>query len=400
MRRLIPLLGLILLAPLMAAAQGFAPVVQVNDKVVTEYEVDQRARFLTLLRSPGNPQEEALERLIDERLQAEVAEDLGIVLTPEQVAAGEEEFAGRANLSRDEFVQALEGGGVARETFRDFVAAGLLWREVVRQRFAPQVNITETDVDRAISAQAPRPAGLRVLFSEIILPANTPAAAAEAERRAAEISQYTSVEAFSRAARAFSASPSRDRGGRLEWIEVGNMAPGLAQIILGLAPGQVSPPIPIPNAIALFQLRAVEDGPQPPLADAQVSYAILYIPGGRSAEALEEVARIRARARNCSELYAEARRNPVRPVATRSGPISEVPADIALELAKLDENEISTALAQDGSLGVVMLCSRTIPLPEDVGRDEVRQQLQNQRLQALAENYLAELRADAMMRYP
>ncbi len=67
------------------------------------------------------------------------------------------EFAGRANLTAEEFVGELQKVGIAPETFRDLVVAGLLWREAVRARFAGQVTVTEADVDKALQADA-RPA--------------------------------------------------------------------------------------------------------------------------------------------------------------------------------------------------------------------------------------------------
>nr|WP_275982247.1 peptidylprolyl isomerase [Frigidibacter sp. ROC022] len=342
-----------------------------------------------------------MEQLIEERLQLGAAESQGLVLTEEQIAAGEDEFAARANLDRETFIKALAEGGVEEQTFRDFVSAGLLWREVVRTRFAGRVTVTDADIDQALSASAPRPTAVRLLFSEIILPANTPAAKATAQRRAAEISQYTTPEQFSRAARAFSASPSRARGGRLDWVEVANMQPGLAQVLLALAPGQVSKPLPIPNGIALFQLRAVEDGIAPPPSPLTVEYALYQIPGGRSPAALAEAAKLKANADTCNDLYeANRKRGTPEALEVTTAEMSEVPADIALELAKLDPGEFSDALTRGGNLALLMLCSRQVPLPEDVSREDIRKRLLDQRVQSLAKGYLEELRADAIIRKP
>jgi peptidyl-prolyl cis-trans isomerase SurA len=121
-----------------AAAQSlFAPVARVNDSVITAWEVDQRARFLDLFRTPGDTRQIAIDRLIEERLQRQAAEAAGLVPSPEAIEAGMTEFAGRVNLTVDEFIQAIGQGGVSGEAFRDFVVAGIAWRELVRQRFGP-----------------------------------------------------------------------------------------------------------------------------------------------------------------------------------------------------------------------------------------------------------------------
>ncbi len=38
-----------------------------------------------------------------------------------------------------------------------------------------------------------------------------------------------------------------------------NLPPLIAPFVLGLAPGEVSDPVQIPNGVALFQLRGVEE---------------------------------------------------------------------------------------------------------------------------------------------
>ena len=78
---------------------------------------------------------------------------------------------------------------------------------------------------------------------------------------------------------------------------------------------------------------------------------------------------------------------------------SDIPNDIALELAKLDENEVSTALTRAGgdTLVFLMLCGRTPQLGEDIDRGAIRTSLLNERVERLAEGFLAELRADAII---
>jgi len=389
------------LTPVGAVAQGlFAPVVQVGDRVVTAWEVEQRARFLSLLRAPGDPRDEALKRLIEEKVQLSAGRSLGVTVAAEQIAAGQEEFAGRVNLSAADFITVLEQNGIARETFRDFIIAGVIWRETVRMRFGSRVRITEAEIDRALSDVQPRPTGLRFLFSEIIIPARDADETDQALALARQIGRNPGFDGFSDFARAYSASPSGAQGGRVDWVSIGNIPPQLVQILLPLAPGQVSPPIPIENAIALFQLRAVDDAAQPVPATLNVDYAVLRIPGGRSPEALARAAEIDARTDGCNDLYPLVRGGSPELLERVTRPLSQIPADVAVALAPLDPGEISTALTRGGDLAVVMLCSRTVGLPEGVTRNDIRNQLLNERLAATADAYLAELMSEAIIRTP
>jgi len=386
----------LLLAALPAAAQNlYAPVAKVNDRVVTRYELDQRARFLTLLRAPGDPRTEALKVLIDERLEMDAATRAGVVPTDEEVQTGMEEFASRAKLTSDQFIAQLAKAGVAKETYRDFVRVGLAWREVVRSRFVGRIQITDAEIDRAL-AQSSSGGGLRVLLTEIILPA-PPEQAAEAGKLASRLSRLTSFGAFSSAARQYSASRSRGAGGRLPWMALSKLPPRIRGQILALKPGQVTAPIPIPNGIVLFQMRAIEETDVPEPKDVTIQYAKYLIDGGKSPAALARAAAIQARVDNCDDLYGINKGQAEERLQFTTLPLAEIPQDVAIELAKLDDGEVSTQLTSaDGkSLVLLMLCGRTPQLAQDVSRDDIRQRLGNQRLQSYAEGYLAQLRADA-----
>lgn len=379
-----------------AVAQGlFAPAAQVGDRVVTAFEVDQRARMLQLFRAPGDPREEALTALVDERLQLAEAARMGLTVPDEELTEGMEEFAGRANLDRAQFVSTLSEAGIDVATFEDFVRAGILWRQVVRTRFGDRADISADEIEREVTGKPP--ADLRFLLSEIILPANNPEAAAEAEARAPQITAIDTFPAFADAARRYSASPSRDQGGTLDWLEAANLPPPIRAAVAGLSPGDVAGPIPLPNALAFFQLRDREEVASEGEVET-LDYAAFYLPGGRGPGTLAEAARIRARVQSCDDLYSVAEGLPPGRLQRETLPPAQVPADVALELAKLDRGEVSTALTRAGgeTLVVLMLCERSYADPEaEIDREAIRRELVNRRVSRLAENYLAELRANA-----
>lgn len=394
--RIASFLFVLLISALPASAQGlFSPVITVNDQMITGYELQQRELMLGLLRAPGDPAELAREQLIDDRLRLEAARAAGIRPSEQEVLDGMSEFAGRANLTREEFVAALAQGGVAEETFRDFVLAGLSWRILVQQRFAGRSAVSEGEIDRALASRGGS-GSIRVLVSEIIMPAPPPQAEAVLER-ARRISQIRSEAAFSAEARRYSATASRGAGGRLPWQNLSDLPPALQPLILSLSPGEVTDPLQIPNAVALFQLRAIEEGDFTPPEVAAVDYAALYLAGGRTKETLAKARAIAARSDTCDDLYGFAKGQPEEVLERRSVAPGELPTDIAFELSKLDAGEVSTALTrQNGqALMLLMLCGRTNAINEDVNREDLAIGLRNQRIAGLADSYLSQLRADA-----
>ena len=402
MIRLLPLM-LAAFVSLIAAPMGmaqdnlFAPRLIINDRAITNYEVQQRTMFLQLLRAPGDPQKEALKGLTEDRLRMQEAERLGLKVSPDDLKKGMEEFAGRANLDAEKFIAALAQGGVEAQTFRDFVEAGLVWREVVRGRFGPKGKVSEAEVDRAIEGMT-RKAALRVLISELIIPAQ-PGAEAAAMDRARQIKSNVSTEAgFASAVRSYSAAASKGRGGRLDWMPLANLPPAIAPFVLALGPGEVSDPVQIPGGVALFQLRGIEEMPSTEPSSVSVDYAEFLVPNDSNAEA--ELARIRAQVDTCNDLYGLAKGLPPSQLIRETKPMGEIAQNVALELAKLDQNESSTAITNGNSRAFLMLCARMPNVEPPVSRDEVRTQLINQRLGGFADTYLAELRANAIITEP
>lgn len=400
MLRAVPLIALIatLMLPAMPAPaqQGgpFAPRLFVNDRAITNYEFDQRVRMLTLFRAPGDIDQEAQRGLIDDRLRIAAATEIGLAARPEAVRAGMEEFAGRANLTAEQFLAALAQGGVSEESFRDFVLAGLLWREVVRTRFGDQVTITEAEIDRAIAATT-QVTEVRFLLSELVIPA-APGREAEVLALAERLkSGIRSEGAFAQSARANSRSETAEGGGRLDWKAAPDLPPEVVAALAGLTPGQVTDPVQIGGAVVLFLLRGIDEAATDSPAAIAVDYARYILRPDRPAA--EEAARVRAAVDTCDDLYQVALGEPPERLLRETASTGALPADLAAQLARLDAGE-GVLITRGGQSQYLMLCSRgPVPPPS---REVIANNLRNARLVGLSEIYLENLRADAILRTP
>lgn len=416
MMRLTTLLALLLSLALGVLAQGakaqttvagapqgnpFAPVIMVNDLGISGYEIGQRMRFMQLLRQSGDLRGEAEKALIEDRLRVWQARQDGISLSDGAVQQGMSEFAGRANMTAEQFVAELAKAGVDAPTFRDFVTAGMIWREEVRSRFAPRVQITETDIDRAMAVEANRGAGTRVLISEIIIPA-PPGEEGAAMAKAQRASGAQGEGAFGAMAREFSASATAAQGGRLNWMPLENLPPALRPLLLGLAPGQATAPVTLDGAVAVFMLRAIDDGGPVAQSAQTLGYAALTLGLPGSPEAAALATKAAANAKRCDDLFTVAKGLPESRLERVDGVAQNaLPQDIAVALAPLDLGE--TAQIRRGANDVlVMLCGREKTIDEAKGetapsRTEVRERLLNQRLEAYSESFLADLMAAAVI---
>ncbi|MFN4131172.1 MAG: peptidylprolyl isomerase, partial [Paracoccaceae bacterium] len=322
---------------------------------------------------------------------------LGLRLTPAQLTEGMEEFASRADLTAAQFIEALGQAGVSMETFRDFVGNGLKWRDLVRARYAGRFTISEAEIDRAIVGGTVNTA-TQLLLSEIILPVEGDPEQQQALARQLR-AEITTEDGFAAAARRYSASPSAGRGGRLDWTPSSELPQQIVDLVLALGPGQVSEPVTLPNAVAVFQLRDVAEDKTATAPLVELGYAEFLLPNTPTVQA--EAAALHARIDTCFDLYAEARGLPEDRLRVETRTVAQLPADVALQLAQLDPGEYSTAITRGGWRVFLMLCSRAPKLEEGtIDRAAVREQLTARRLTLLAEAYLEELRSEAIITTP
>jgi peptidyl-prolyl cis-trans isomerase SurA len=387
----VPLIAALVLTALAAAAPAraqspFRPVAQVNDTVITEWQVDQRARFLGLFRTPGDVRQIAIDRLIEEQLQIEAGEAEGITPSDEAIMAGMTEFAGRVNLTVEEFVDAIGRGGVSPEAFRDFVAAGIVWRELVRNRFGPETRPSDEQIDARL-LEVGAEGGTRVLLSEVILPATDPETTAASRARAEEIARITDPVEFAEAARLYSGSPTRHRDGELDWRPLAALPEEVRPAVSGLTPGRASRPIELGNTIGIFFLREREEVRAAPPGDVAVEYALLTLPSPA------EAARVAQTAQTCDDLYGPALRLPADALRRETQAPSQLPPAVRDAVARLDGDE--TTILPGTSSTVLMLCARKPNTTDPLNRVPVADELALQTLGARANRLLAELRAQA-----
>lgn len=376
-------------------AQDFTPAARVDGEVITQFELDQRERFLTLLRAPGDVRALAFDQLVNERLQIREAEKRGITATEEAIKAGIEEFAARGNLTGEEFLQLLAQGGIAAETMRDFVAAGVTWRNFVQANFVPMVSISQTEIAIAMGEVEPA-AGLRVLLNEIALPAGDPATRRASQKRAERLVGLEE-DAFREAAKRFSVSRTRNDEGELDWTDVAALPPAIGAAVRGLRPGQTTRALPVGDQLRIYYMRDREEvkGGKPATV---VDYAALLLAGGATEANLAAAAEIRADVTQCDDLYAYGRGLPPEQLIREEVRESAVPAPFGAELALLDPGEISARVTTtSGALAVLMLCARGNELPRSTTEEMVASQLRSNRASTMAQSFLDELKANAQI---
>lgn len=386
-------LGLAMAPGHIALAGPFSAIKIVNDRAITQFEYDQRVLFMRILRQPGDIEKLAMDSLIDDRLRMSAADQYSVTVPPEQITAGMDEFASRADLDAEKFLAIVGPMGLEPQSFRDFVEAGLAWREIVRAKYAAKVTISEAQIDRALANFTPL-AELNVRVAEIVIPA-TGATRGDAIKRADRIRAQMAVGTpFSELAQQNSQGPTAARGGVMDWQGLTDFDKDAIETVRTLQPGQTSKPIVLDDSVVIYQMLEIRQAMTEPKT-LVVDYAELLLPDdGKS------VANVRANTDTCDDLYTMAKGLPADRLTRKTLPVSQLPAATAGALAGLDAGEASAALTRGGYRVFLMLCRRGAALSEEPSREEVRLQLTNQQLGSFAEIYLQELRSEAIIREP
>ena len=367
----------------------FAPAITVNDKSITYYEISQRETLLKALKAPGNPVEVARKQLIEDRLKLSVAEDLDVLPTEEEIIEGMDEFSARASMDIAVFLQELSRIGVDEQSFRDFIIAGIAWRNTVRRKFGARSEVPETQFERTLNATVSG-GGLRVLLTEIILPA-PPGQEQAAQDLAQELSKITSRKVFSDAARKYSAAPTRSTGGRVKWQNFDQLPSVLKPLIFGLAPGDVTDPLPIPNGLAIFQLRAIEETEFKRGRAEIVDYLTYQFPADES----EVADKLQNEVDHCDDVYGVASQNAGHVFSRRVERPRRIANDTWIALKALDAHEKHFSTVGDKKV-LLMLCTRSSFAVGNMSNlDQIRFGLRNKRLENYAEGFLQNLYQDA-----
>jgi len=135
-------------------AQEVSIKVLVNDAPISDYDIDQRERFLaiTTQQQPSPAlKKQATDMLIDELLQIQAGKKEGVTPDEEDVKTILADMAQKNNLDVEGLTNALGRAGVNIKTLKDRIRAQLVWQETVRRKFRRDVNIVDADVTAALS---------------------------------------------------------------------------------------------------------------------------------------------------------------------------------------------------------------------------------------------------------
>lgn len=144
-------LALIMAAQFAVPSQAAIKVI-VNDVPITDYDISQRSRLITLTqrKSAAAAKKQAKQELIDDQIKLGEAERVGVEISQSTIDNAYNNIARNVKMTPAKLSQALRSGGVKPETLKYRLKAQLAWNQVLQRRFRGKIEVHESDIIAAL----------------------------------------------------------------------------------------------------------------------------------------------------------------------------------------------------------------------------------------------------------
>lgn len=387
---------------------GEGILTSVNNDMITSYDLKQRMLLLIVTSGVQVTQEnyaafqqQALNSLIDERLQQQEMDHWKVKVTDADVDEEIARMAAQSNLKPDQLLSELKRVGVEPATLRAQIAAESGWNQLVGGRYHSNANVGTAQVDSLMDkviADGQKP---QYLVAEIFIDNTTAGSAANALQGAKQLREQIAnkVAPFQAVARQFSNAPSAANGGDAGWLVSGNIDSSVESVLTSLKPGEMSEPIVTKDGVYVYLLRQKTDGN----ADMvfRIKQAAVPLPANASpadvAAANAALASFRSRVDSCEAFDELNGKGPAGVQVTDLGDakLSTLLTNYADALRPLKNNQATEPLRNAQNMDVLYVCDRQLAGDNALSREQVENNLVNQRLSMLGRRYLRELRSTA-----
>jgi peptidyl-prolyl cis-trans isomerase SurA len=396
-----------------AEAQSATIAAVVNGNVITNDDVDARARFFALATgqqiSPDVLQRlrpQILQQLINEQLEIQEIERRGIVINDKQVAAAIGEIEHNNNMAPGQLRGKLQALGVDPDTLIAQVRTQLGWTQVLRQVVGEMGRPTEADINRQLSLMKQAGAQPQYNVGEIFIPVNSPAAEAGAEKFAETvITELRSGGSFPIIAAQFSQGETALQGGALGWVGADQLDPAVAQLVNQMPVGAISNPVPVAGGLVIVQLRGRQGAgaTQDSTGDLMLSVRQVFLPFSaplnqqnptdQQRQTMVKLHAIQTSVHSCNDMEAANRAaGTIKPADPGPVDLAQVtPPQFQALLERLPVGQASPPLLAQNGVTLVMICSKNTQAAALPSRDQIAEQLFNSRVGLAAQQTLDQL---------
>ena len=228
--------------------------VVVNDDVITKNEIATRVRSIEArMKAASAPvpaaadlQRQVLEAMIVERAQQQLAKEMGVKVSDQELDRAIGRIAEQQKMSLQEMRNQMEKEGMPYATFREEIRNEMMMQRLREHEVDNKIQISDAEIDTYLAAEQAAVADqIEVNISQIMvrIPENaSPEQIASRKARADEVARQLRTGAdFAKIAATYSDAPDALKGGEIGWRDPNRLPPLFAEALVKLAPGQVTP---------------------------------------------------------------------------------------------------------------------------------------------------------------
>jgi peptidyl-prolyl cis-trans isomerase SurA len=386
---------------------------KVNGYVITGTDIDERVA-LVLDANKGseisdeelqNLRRQVLRNLIDETLQIQEAVAQEIEIDDSEVDEAYSRVVQQNGFDEAEMAAYLTEIGSSVGSLKRQIR-GELANQRLLQRQSAFVNVSEEEVQEVLERLKKDKGTEEYRLAEIFLSATTENQQAVFENGNRIVEQLRDGASFAAYARQFSEASTAAVGGDLGWIRLGVLPADMANVARQMQPGQMIGPVQIPGGFTIMYLidkRQVltADPRDAVLSLKQIKITFADMTEDQAEAKLIEFNQRVQSMRGCGDADPVAALIGAEVTTSDQYPARQLPAALQDTLLAL---QIGQATPPFGTLeegvSVLMLCGRDdAKIDTGPSADEIRTQLEDERLNRRAQRYQRDLRRDAIIEY-
>ena len=230
----------------------------VNGEVITSSDMQSRINaFILMTGIPYNQQTKAmitgkvLQSAIDEKLKIQEAEKNKIKISQKEIDKALRKFEQSNNMPAGQLKKILQDAKVSVKVWSTQIEADLAWQKLIAQKGYNEVNIGESDINKALADIKNDQKKQKFMVSEIVID----------KKDAKDLNQLVENlrhdPRFELYAMQFSQSPSAANGGHLGWVSKGKLPSVLENSVLKMKDGDVSDPIAYGKDFYILKLEKI-----------------------------------------------------------------------------------------------------------------------------------------------
>jgi peptidyl-prolyl cis-trans isomerase SurA len=167
--------------------------VMVNGEPITNYDIEQRGKLITLSTHKPADRQAVINELIDEKVKLKEGKKFGIEPSSADVEQSYAAMSARMRISADQLTKSLESQGIRSDTLKARMKVEMVWTNLVRGRYKESLQVSEKDVEEKTKSEdkgdeKPEANGFEYKMQPIVLivPRGSDATTVDARRKEAE----------------------------------------------------------------------------------------------------------------------------------------------------------------------------------------------------------------------